>query len=66
MTSMWQQYKALAPRTRMYIGVGGMVFAMAGLYISDAMEERLDPARRQEIAKETTSATATPDGSIAK
>ncbi|KAF9927462.1 hypothetical protein BGZ67_007509 [Mortierella alpina] len=37
---------ALPPRTRMYIGIGGMAFAMAGLYISDALEERLDPAKR--------------------
>ncbi|KAF9910524.1 hypothetical protein EC991_006342 [Linnemannia zychae] len=37
---------ALPPRTRMYIGLGVMAFATAGLYISDAMEEKLDPARR--------------------
>ncbi|KAF9326497.1 hypothetical protein BG006_010086 [Podila minutissima] len=57
MTSMWQQYKveskesALPPRTRMYIGLGGMAFAMAGLYVSDAMEDKLDPTKRQ--ARET-------------
>ncbi|KAF9121431.1 hypothetical protein BGW39_010530 [Mortierella sp. 14UC] len=37
---------ALPPRTRMYIGLGVMAFATAGLYIGDAMEEKLDPARR--------------------
>ncbi|KAG0056656.1 hypothetical protein BGZ83_004181 [Gryganskiella cystojenkinii] len=47
MASMWQQYKALPPRTRMYIGLGGMAFSLVGLYISDAMEDKLDPARRQ-------------------
>ncbi|KAG0377920.1 MAG: hypothetical protein J3R72DRAFT_493974 [Linnemannia gamsii] len=45
-TSLWDQYKALPPRTRMYIGLGVMAFATAGLYISDAMEEKLDPAHR--------------------
>ncbi|KAG0082893.1 hypothetical protein BGZ92_011264 [Podila epicladia] len=44
---------ALPPRTRMYIGLGGMAFAMAGLYVSDAMEDKLDPAKRQ--ARETAS-----------
>ncbi|ORZ14889.1 hypothetical protein BCR41DRAFT_354278 [Lobosporangium transversale] len=43
--SLWVQYKALPPRTRMYIGFGGMAFALAGLYVSDAMEDKLDPAR---------------------
>lgn len=27
--------------------IGGMAFAMAGLYVSDAMEDKLDPAKRQ-------------------
>ncbi|KAI9239071.1 hypothetical protein MVEG_06379 [Podila verticillata NRRL 6337] len=61
MTSMWQQYRALPPRTRMYIGLGGMAFAMAGLYVSDAMEDKLDPAKRQshETATLATQTTTT-------
>ncbi|KAK3821254.1 MAG: hypothetical protein J3Q66DRAFT_332905 [Benniella sp.] len=46
MTSLWQQYKALPPRTRIYLGLGVMTFSMAGLYISDKLEEKLDPTRR--------------------
>ncbi|KAG9064978.1 hypothetical protein KI688_002297 [Linnemannia hyalina] len=56
MASVWEQYKALPPRTRMYIGLGVMAFASAGLYISDAMEEKLDPARRP--IKESTSSSS--------
>ncbi|KAG0289242.1 hypothetical protein BGZ97_006514, partial [Linnemannia gamsii] len=53
---------ALPPRTRMYIGLGVMAFATAGLYISDAMEESLDPARRP-IKESTSSSSPTPEAS---
>ncbi|KAF9926565.1 hypothetical protein FBU30_003852 [Linnemannia zychae] len=46
MPTVWEQYKALPPRTRIYLGVGVMIFATAGLYIGDALEPALDPARR--------------------
>lgn len=46
MASVWEQYKALPPRTRIYLGLGVMAFSMAGLYVSDMMEEKLDPARK--------------------
>ncbi|KAF9565635.1 hypothetical protein BGW38_008892, partial [Lunasporangiospora selenospora] len=38
----------------------GMAFAMAGLYVSDAMEDKLDPVKRQErnAIKATEDATA--------
>ncbi|KAG0251944.1 hypothetical protein DFQ27_008411 [Actinomortierella ambigua] len=62
MASLWQQYRALSPRTRIYIGLGGMAFALAGLYISDTMEDKLDPTKRQ--ANQATTATS-PDGSRA-
>jgi len=40
---------------------GGMAFAMAGLYVSDAMEDKLDPAKRQvhETATPVTHPTTT-------
>ncbi|KAF9397220.1 hypothetical protein BGX21_009090 [Mortierella sp. AD011] len=50
--------KALPPRTRMYIGLGGMAFSLAGLYISDAMEDKLDPAKRSHNAVPLTADTA--------
>ncbi|KAF8945514.1 hypothetical protein BGZ47_002516 [Haplosporangium gracile] len=67
MASVWEQYKALPPRTRMYIGLGVMAFATAGLYISDAMEEKLDPARRSiKESASSPSAQKASDNSISK
>ncbi|KAF9434715.1 hypothetical protein BGZ76_007563 [Entomortierella beljakovae] len=59
----WQQYKALPPRTRMFIGLGGMAFSLVGLYISDAMEDKLDPAKRthETLSLATTPVTSTPE-----
>ncbi|EJU02786.1 hypothetical protein DACRYDRAFT_21746 [Dacryopinax primogenitus] len=39
--SMWQSYNALSPRSRMIFGISLFIFAGAGLYISDKLEERL-------------------------
>ncbi|KZO89992.1 hypothetical protein CALVIDRAFT_543087 [Calocera viscosa TUFC12733] len=46
--SLWQSYNALSPRTRLIFGVSLFIFAGAGLYISDKVEERLtpEPARK--------------------
>ncbi|KAI1315134.1 hypothetical protein EDD11_001281 [Mortierella claussenii] len=64
--SLWGQYKALPPRTRMYIGLGGMAFAWGGLYVSDALEEKLDPNRKtKEIAPSAANATAHSDLGLA-
>ncbi|KAI9304788.1 hypothetical protein BJ944DRAFT_249598 [Cunninghamella echinulata] len=38
--SLWGSYISLSPRTRIWIGVGGMVFATAGMLISDYIEEK--------------------------
>ncbi|KAG0174634.1 hypothetical protein DFQ30_003622 [Apophysomyces sp. BC1015] len=45
--SLWGSYKSLAPRTRMYLGLGGMVFATVGLFISDSVEQ-IRPASEPE------------------
>ncbi|KAG9201925.1 hypothetical protein G6514_005120 [Epicoccum nigrum] len=37
---VWQWYKGLAPRSRIYIGVGIMAYAGFGLLISDELEQR--------------------------
>ncbi|KAG0211380.1 hypothetical protein BGX33_004361 [Mortierella sp. NVP41] len=66
--SMRRLALALPPRARIYIGLGVMVFATAGLYISDAMEERLDPARRPAKAStpSSSSSTAASDNGVSK
>ncbi|KAI8144246.1 hypothetical protein BJV82DRAFT_608852 [Fennellomyces sp. T-0311] len=38
--SLWGSYKNLSPRTRIWIGVGGMVFSTAGILISDLLESQ--------------------------
>ncbi|CAO3614827.1 unnamed protein product [Cunninghamella blakesleeana] len=38
--SLWGSYTSLPPRTRIWIGVGGMFFATAGMLISDYIEEK--------------------------
>ncbi|KAI8077888.1 uncharacterized protein BX664DRAFT_343738 [Halteromyces radiatus] len=38
--SLWGSYKALPPKTRIWLGVGGMVFATAGMVLSDYIEEK--------------------------
>ncbi|SAL95318.1 hypothetical protein [Absidia glauca] len=38
--SLWGSYKALAPKTRIWLGVGGMVFATAGMLLSDYIEDK--------------------------
>ncbi|KAF9093074.1 hypothetical protein BGX29_010114 [Mortierella sp. GBA35] len=50
------------------VGPSVMVFATAGLYISDAMEERLDPARRPAKAStpSSSSSTAASDNGVSK
>ncbi|ORX59804.1 hypothetical protein DM01DRAFT_1405279 [Hesseltinella vesiculosa] len=38
--SLWGSYIALSPRTRIWIGLGGMAFATMGMMVSDYMEAR--------------------------
>ncbi|KAL0074501.1 hypothetical protein J3Q64DRAFT_1832693 [Phycomyces blakesleeanus] len=49
--TLWESYKALNPRTRVSIGVAGMAFATAGMFISDWLEESLPPTEieKQEL-----------------
>ncbi|KAJ1922326.1 hypothetical protein H4219_000188 [Mycoemilia scoparia] len=37
--SIWEIYKGLQPKTRIYIGLGFMGLSIAGMYISDRLEE---------------------------
>ncbi|EOA83840.1 hypothetical protein ACJQWK_00766 [Exserohilum turcicum] len=39
--AVWQWFKSMQPKTRMFIGVGVMAYAGAGLYLSDVAEEKL-------------------------
>lgn len=38
--AVWQWFKTIPPRTRMIVGVSVMMYATAGLYLSDKAEER--------------------------
>ncbi|KAG2234975.1 hypothetical protein BDF21DRAFT_497065 [Thamnidium elegans] len=38
--SLWGSYKALAPNTRVMLGLGGMAFATAGIFLADLIEEQ--------------------------
>ncbi|CAO3664653.1 unnamed protein product [Umbelopsis vinacea] len=46
--SLWGSYKAVSPRTRMYIGLAGMAFAAVGIMVSDKIEERYPAEQRIE------------------
>lgn len=37
--SLWQSFRNLQPRTRLYIGLGTMAWAGLGLLLSDKAEE---------------------------
>lgn len=36
--SLWGSYKALSPKTRMYLGLGGMAFSTMGILLADFVE----------------------------
>ncbi|KAF2489264.1 hypothetical protein BU16DRAFT_176640 [Lophium mytilinum] len=40
--SLWQKYRALAPRTRMLIGAGVVAYAGLGIFLSDVAEQKFD------------------------
>ncbi|KAI9323131.1 hypothetical protein BX666DRAFT_1883612 [Dichotomocladium elegans] len=45
--SLWGSYKSLHPRTRIWIGVGGMAFATFGMLISDYLENQFPATERE-------------------
>ncbi|KAL7270731.1 hypothetical protein RUND412_006557 [Rhizina undulata] len=40
--SLWRYYTTLSPRTRLLVGGSVIAYALAGLYVSDAAEEKFD------------------------
>ncbi|KAH7072487.1 hypothetical protein FB567DRAFT_597875 [Paraphoma chrysanthemicola] len=38
--AVWQWYRGITPKTRVFIGVGIMVYAGVGLFLSDKAEEK--------------------------
>ncbi|KAI8063703.1 uncharacterized protein B0P05DRAFT_555359 [Gilbertella persicaria] len=38
--SLWGSYKAIPPKTRITLGLAGMVFATAGMYFADYIEQK--------------------------
>jgi pyrroline-5-carboxylate reductase len=49
--SLWQSYRALAPRTRLFIGGGIMAYAAFGLLASDQAEQLLGWTATEEDRK---------------
>ena len=49
--SLWQSYRALAPRTRLFIGGGIMAYAALGLLASDQAEQLLGWTATEEDRK---------------
>ncbi|PVV03392.1 hypothetical protein BB560_002130 [Smittium megazygosporum] len=43
--SIWLIYKSIAPKYRIFINLGLMMFAFFGLYISDFLEKRFEPTK---------------------
>ncbi|RGB31789.1 hypothetical protein C1646_763689 [Rhizophagus diaphanus] len=41
MKSFWASYKSLPPRTRVYLGLGGIAIALTGHYVSDWLEKKI-------------------------
>ncbi|KAF2656107.1 hypothetical protein K491DRAFT_715651 [Lophiostoma macrostomum CBS 122681] len=39
--AVWQWYKNITPKTRIFIGLGVMAYAGAGMLLSDQVEEKL-------------------------
>ncbi|KAM3583916.1 hypothetical protein VKS41_003881 [Umbelopsis sp. WA50703] len=46
--SLWGSYKSIPPKTRIYLGLGGMAFAALGIFISDKFEEQYPEQQRIE------------------
>ncbi|KAI6163911.1 hypothetical protein EDD17DRAFT_441691 [Pisolithus thermaeus] len=44
--SLWESYKALPARTRLYISMGVCTLGAVGLLVSDYMEKTLPPTPR--------------------
>ncbi|KAL6717172.1 hypothetical protein ACLMJK_005087 [Lecanora helva] len=48
----WQSFRALQPRTRLYIGLGAMAWAGMGLFLSDKAEEKFGLRATEEDRRE--------------
>ncbi|KAI9249430.1 hypothetical protein BDA99DRAFT_564391 [Phascolomyces articulosus] len=53
--SLWGSYKALSPRTRILIGVGGMVFSTVGILASDYLENQFPATEDEKLKAEALS-----------
>ncbi|ORY97918.1 hypothetical protein BCR43DRAFT_490553 [Syncephalastrum racemosum] len=45
--SLWQAYRSINPRTRVWIGVGGMIIATVGMGLSDYLEKKYPATERE-------------------
>ncbi|KAI7853311.1 hypothetical protein BDC45DRAFT_570097 [Circinella umbellata] len=53
--SLWGSYKALNPRTRILIGVGGMIFSTVGILGSDYIEKQFPATEDEKLKAEALS-----------
>ncbi|KAK9696695.1 hypothetical protein K7432_012325 [Basidiobolus ranarum] len=47
--SLWQSYKSLSPRLRLGLGLFGIAFSFAGIYVSDRLEEKKPQDSKPEL-----------------
>ncbi|KAI9497208.1 hypothetical protein BDB00DRAFT_805434 [Zychaea mexicana] len=53
--SLWGSYKAISPRTRIMIGVGGMIFATTGMLLSEHLEKQYPATEDEKLQAEALS-----------
>ncbi|CDH51621.1 predicted protein [Lichtheimia corymbifera JMRC:FSU:9682] len=53
--TLWGSYKALPPRTRVWIGIGGMAFATCGMLVSDYIEQQFPASDKEKQQAEAMS-----------
>ncbi|KAF2138042.1 uncharacterized protein K452DRAFT_291082 [Aplosporella prunicola CBS 121167] len=54
--SLWQKYRATAPKTRLLLGVGLMAYGAFGLFASDEAEKAFNMVPTEEEKKRLDSA----------
>jgi hypothetical protein len=52
--SLWQKYRGLAPKTRIFVGVGIMAYAGVALVLSDKAEEKFGLVPTEKDKEELT------------
>ncbi|CAG8654409.1 7231_t:CDS:2 [Funneliformis caledonium] len=54
MKSFWASYRSLPPKTRVYLGLGGITLALTGHFVSDWLENKI-PVDSQQTSDSASS-----------